>query len=272
MEKVKVSAIQFAFKPISSFEEFASNVENLINQAKGSDFVIFPEAFTMELQYFVEINKIHEYEDKYIELFKQLSEKTGQYIVAGSHTVKKNEKFYNIGHIFCPDGQILTHTKTHLMPAEVKMGFTHGTDLEIFEIDGVKFAIGICYEMEFPEVARTYALKGAEIIFTPSYTLGEHGFWRVRHSCQARALENQIYVIHSCLVGTPPIEFMAGWGRTSILSPCEPPWTPNGIISEAETNKECVITGELDLKMLRKKRKRGVATTLKDRRPEIYEI
>jgi len=41
---------------------------------------------------------------------------------------------------------------------------------------------------------------------------------------------------------------------------------------EAETNKECVISGELDLKLLRKKRKRGVATTLKDRRPEIYEI
>ena len=273
MEKIKVSAVQFAFKPISSFEEFASNVENLVNQAKGSDFVIFPEAFTMELQYFVEINEIHKFEDKYIDLFKQLSEKTGQYIVAGSHTVKRNEKLYNIGHVFYPDGQIFTHTKTHLMPAEVKMGFTHGTEFKIFEIDGVKFGIGICYEMEFPEVARTYALKGAEVIFTPSYTLGEHGFWRVRHSCQARALENQIYVIHSCLVGTPPIDFMAGWGRTSILSPCEPPWTPNGVIAEAETyNTECVVTGELDLKMLRKKRKRGVATTLKDRRPEIYEI
>ena len=94
----------------------------------------------------------------------------------------------------------------------------------------------------------------------------------MRHSCQARALENQIYVIHSCLVGTPPIEFMAGWGRASILSPCEPPWTPNGVIAEAEANKECVITGELDLKLLRKKRKRGIATTLKDRRPEIYKI
>ncbi|MHA1468905.1 MAG: hypothetical protein ACTSP6_12640 [Promethearchaeota archaeon] len=43
MEKIKVSAVQFAFKPISSFDEFASNVENLVNQAKGSDFVIFPE-------------------------------------------------------------------------------------------------------------------------------------------------------------------------------------------------------------------------------------
>lgn len=272
MEKIKVSAVQFAFKPINNFEEFASNVENLVNQAKGSDFVIFPEHFTLELQYIVEMNKIYEFESQYIDLFKQLSEKTNQYIIAGTLMVMRKNKLYNIGHVFYPDGQIFTHAKTHLMPFEVKAGFTHGRDLEIFEIDGVKFGIGICYEMEFPEVARTYALKGAEIIFTPSHTSGEHGFWRVRHSCQARALENQIYVIHSCLVGTPPIEFMAGWGRTSILSPCEPPWTPNGVIAEAEANIECVVTGELDLKLLRKKRKRGVATTLKDRRPEIYEI
>jgi predicted amidohydrolase len=272
MEKIKVSAVQFAFKPINDFEEFASNVENLVNQAKGSDFVIFPEHFTLELQYIVEMNKIYEFESQYIDLFKQLSEKTNQYIIAGTLMVMRKNKLYNIGHVFYPDGQIFTHAKTHLMPFEVKAGFTHGRDLEIFEIDGVKFGIGICYEMEFPEVARTYALKGAEIIFTPSHTSGEHGFWRVRHSCQARTLENQIYVIHSCLVGTPPIEILKGWGRSSILSPYEPPWSPNGVISEAEINKECVISGELDLKLLRKKRKRGVATTLKDRRPEIYEI
>ena len=46
MEKIKVSAVQFAFKPINNFEDFASNVNDLVNQAKGSDFVIFPEAFT----------------------------------------------------------------------------------------------------------------------------------------------------------------------------------------------------------------------------------
>ena len=101
-----------------------------------------------------------------------------------------NSKLYNIGHLFCPDGQIFKHSKTHLMPVEVKMFFTHGTNLQVFETEKVKFALDICYEMEFPEVAKTLTLKGVEIIFTPSYTLGEHGFWRVRHCCQARAIEN----------------------------------------------------------------------------------
>lgn len=273
MEKIKVSAVQFAFKPINNFEEFASNVKDLVNQAKGSDFVIFPEAFTIEFYYFDERKELHEYEDQYIHLFKQLSERTNQYIVAGSHIIKRNENLYNTGYVFCPDGQIFKHAKTHLLPDEAKhLGITPGTELEIFEIDGVKFGLGICYEMEFPEVARTYALKGAEIVFTPSLTVNEHGFWRVRHCCQARAIENQIYVVHSCLVGTSAIPVLSGWGKSSILSPCESPWTTNGVIAEAEANKECVITGELDLKLLREKRKRGAATTLKDRRPEIYEL
>jgi len=276
MTKVKISAVQYKYKELDTFDDFASNIEDLLNQAKDSDFVVFPEAFTLELQYIIpnhEINKIPGYEDQYIDLFSNLSKERNQYIIAGSHMTMRDEKLYNIGHMFCPDGKIFKHTKTHLMPAEVKMGFNHGTKLEIFETEKAKIALGICYEMEFPEVARTLTLKGAEIIFTPSYTLGEHGFWRVRHCCQARAIENQIYVVHSCLVGTPlNMDMMAGYGRASILSPCEEPWAPNGVVAEAETNKEMVITGEVDLKLLHKKRKRGIATTLKGRRPELYEL
>ncbi len=275
MTKVKVSAVQFKFKPINSFEDFASNVKDLVNQAKGSDFVVFPELFTLELQYLIPNNKVSniiQFTEEYIKLFEQLSQERNQYIIAGSHYTVVKGKTYNTGHIFCPDGQLKTHSKTHLMPIEVKSHFTHGTTLEILETEKVKIGLAICYEMEFPEVARTLTLKGAEIIFTPSYTIGEYGFWRVRHCCQARAIENQIYVVHSCLVGTPIVEMLTGWGRSSILSPCEAPWTPNGVIVEAKENEEMVITGELDLKLLERKRKRGMATTLKDRRPEIYEI
>jgi predicted amidohydrolase len=276
MAKVKVSAVQYKYKQIDNFNEFISNIVSLLDQAKDSDFVVFPESFTLELQYIIpnhEIHKIPQYTDQYIELFKNMSMEKNQYIIAGSHLTLINDKLHNVGHIFCPNGQIFTHNKTHLMPMEVKMGFTHGMTLNVLETEKAKVALGICYEMEFPEVARTLTLKGAEIIFTPSYTIGEHGFWRVRHSCQARAIENQIYVIHACLVGAPlENKMLAGWGRSSILSPCEEPWTPNGIITEAMTNEEMVITGELDLKLLHKKRERGVATTLNDRRPELYEL
>ena len=273
MTIVKVACVQYAYKPISTFKDFESNIEDLLDQAVGAKFIVFPETLTLELQYLVpnnNIGKITEFTNQYINLFKRLSKEKNQYIIAGSHLTIVNEKEYNISYLFCPDGRRFEHYKTHLFPLEASLGINPGDKLEIFEIDDVKIGIAICYEQEFPEVARILTLKGAEIIFSPSNTIGEHGFWRVRHCCQARAIENQIYVVHSCLVGTPPMAAMAGWGRSSILSPCEDPWPLNGVIAEANTNEEMVISGELDLNLLHKKRKRGAATTLKDRRPEIY--
>ncbi len=274
MTKVIVSAVQYSYKPINSFEDFASNVENLVNQAKGSEFIVFPEVFTMELHYITpnkDMNKIHEFTEQYIQLFEPLSKKNNIIIIAGSHLTLKNNKLFNRCYVFCPDGSILTHDKTHLFPIEAPF-VTPGNKFEVFETEKVKFSIATCYEMEFPEVARILTLKGAEIIFCPSYTVGEHGFWRVRHCAQARAIENQIYTVHSCMVGTPILQGMEGYGRSSILSPCEPPWPLNGIIAEAKTNEEMVITGELDIKLLHRKRKRGAALNLKFLRPELYKI
>jgi len=56
------------------------------------------------------------------------------------------------------------------------------------------FGILICYDIEFPEVARVLAEAGAEILFVPSCTDGREGFCRVRYCAQARAIENQVYV------------------------------------------------------------------------------
>lgn len=275
MDNVKVSVVQYSYKPITSFNDFENDVEKLVNRGSDSDFIVFPETFTLELQYIIpnnDISKVTQYTEKYLSLFRNLSLKKGQYIVAGSHLVIQNENEYNTGYIFCPDGEIFTHQKTHLFPLEVALGVIPGNTLEVFETQKAKIALAICYEMEFPEVCRTYSLKGAEIIFCPSNTVDEHGFWRVRHCCQASAIQNQVYIAHSCLVGSPPLKGMEGWGKSAILSPCEPPWNPNGVIVEANENEEAVITADLDLKLLKRKRKRASAPTLKDRRPEIYEL
>ncbi|MFX0059070.1 MAG: nitrilase-related carbon-nitrogen hydrolase [Candidatus Hodarchaeota archaeon] len=275
LEKVRISCVQYAYKPISSFEDFAKDIEKLMNQGKDSDFIVFPETFTLELQYLIpnyNISKLFEFTNDYIELFTNLSKDRDQYIIAGSHLLFENEKEYNTGHLFSPDGTIFTHRKTHLFPLELALGVSPGNKLEIFETEKAKVALAICYEMEFPEVCRTYTLKGAEIIFCPSNTVDKHGFWRVRHCSQASAIQNQVYIAHSCLVGNPPLKGMEGWGKSAIMSPCEPPWSPNGVIVEANENEEAVITADLDLKLLHRKRKRASAPTLKDRRPEIYEL
>ena len=86
-----------------------------------------------------------------------------------------------------------------------------------------------------------------------------------------RSLSPDLFALGDPTVGKSAIPGLDSWGKSSIISPCESPWNPNGVICEAEPNKEMVITGELNLDLLQKKRKRGVAPTLKDRRPELYK-
>jgi len=217
--------------------------------------------------------KASEFTDQYLDLFSRLARQNGQYLIAGSHLKKEGINYYNSCYLFGPDGTVFEHKKTHIFPAEGECDTAEGNTLEILELEKAKIGILICYEAEIPECARILSLKGAEIIFCPSFTSSEAGFWRVRHSCQARCIENQIYMVHCCTVGDLGILDLNGWGKSSILSPCDTPWPSNGIIAEAEPNKEMVITGEVDLDELHINREKGAATTFKDRtrRAELYK-
>jgi len=284
MKKIKVSAVQFDVSTIRDFSEFEQKVRDSMKEAKGSDFVVFPEWFTFQLvTTFPEYKKftvkdfarITAYTEQYVELFQHLAKEQGQYIVAGSHLRKEGIHIYNTCHLFGPDGTFFEHRKTHVAALERDWNTFEGNVIEVLELDKVKVGILICYEMEFPECARILALKGAEVIFCPSFPPSEAGFWRVRHCCQARCIENQIYVVNCAPVGNFEMSGFTLWNgaRSSILSPCESPWPPNGIIAEGERGKEMVVTGEIDLDELYITREKSLATTFKDRarRADLYE-
>ena len=89
MEKIQVSCVQFAYKPIDTFEDFAKNVKNLLNDTKGSQFVVFPETFTLELQYLIpnyNLTRIPEFTTQYIELFTELSRNNHQTEIGSTGT------------------------------------------------------------------------------------------------------------------------------------------------------------------------------------------
>lgn len=136
----------------------------------------------------------------------------------------------------------------------------------------VKIGLAVCYEAEIPEISRILSVNGADIIFCPSYTFTEAGFWRVRHCAHARAIENQVYFVHCPTVGEPGSPLPNGYGRASILSPCDSTWPANGIVAEAVMNEHTIITGTVDMDELYENRKSGAATTFKDRnrRKDMY--
>jgi len=283
MKEVTIAVCQFRIELVKKFEDFQKQVEQLLNQVPAhADYVLFPELLTFGLigtfdghkQFTTaDFTKLDEFTDNYKELFSVYAKERNQVIIGGSHLEKRGDQFFNIAYIFKPDGTYVEHKKTHIFPAESEWETSEGDELEVFDIGPAKIGVAICYEAEIPEISRILSLKGAEIIFCPSYTFTEAGFWRVRHCAQARAIENQVYFVHCPTVGEPGAPVQRGYGKSSIISPCDLAWNANGVVAGAELNAHTVITGTVDIDELYRNRKAGAATTFNDRtrRADLYK-
>lgn len=277
---VTLSACQYLVRPINDFSDMAKRVRGLLDQARGSDIVLFPELFTIELfttlkgwreRPISDLVEIDQFTTDFLDLFRTEARARGQFIVGGSHLMKVGNRFENVGHIFGPEGEHFTHSKTHIFPAESAWHTAEGERMQAVQLPFAKVGFNICYEAEIPECSATLAEQGAEIILCPSATFTEQGFWRVRHSAQARCIENQVYMVHCCLGGEPGGPLPNGYARSSILGPCDLAWSnAAGIVAEAQTNIEMCITATVDLDLLYENRKSGAATTFKDRRRQAH--
>ena len=76
--------------------------------------------------------------------------------------------------------------------------------LNVFDIPGARVGILICYDSEFPLLARQLTEAGASILLVPSCTDTDAGYHRVRLSCRARALEQQCFVLQAHTAGSAP--------------------------------------------------------------------
>lgn len=280
--KIRVSAVQYHLHTIHSFDEFAAQVEHYVRTAMEfeTEFVLFPEFMTTQLLSIgdssgkaLTINDLPDFTDRYVELFSRLAAETGMHLIGGTHVVRKEGKLYNVCHMFYPDGRIAEQAKLHITPTEVhEWELKKGEDFKVFDTDKARVALITCYDMEFPEIVRIAKARGADVVFCPSCTDDRHGFYRVRYSCHARTIENQIYVVNAGTVGSlPTVDFMrANFGQAAILSPNDIPFPPGGVLAEGEIGQDMIITADLDLELLYKVREKGSVTTWRDRRTDLY--
>lgn len=279
---VKIANVQFKFEKYDSFNDFEKQILEIFeNVPKDSDYVLFPELMTIGLlTTFDSYNnftskdnyRLHVYLEDYIKMFNSISTIRNQVIIAGSTVEKDGDTYYNTAYIFDGKGNYFKHRKTHIFPAEADWKAHEGDVLEVFDVGPAKIAVATCYEIEIPEIPTIYSRKGAEIIFCPSYTFTEHGFWRVRHCAESRAIENQVYVVHSPIIGNIEGPVEPGFGKCSIISPCEPPWVADGIVVESKLDTKDVLVTTLNIDTLYDRRENGVATTYNDRlrRNDLY--
>src|SRR5690606_32435439 len=105
---------------------------------------------------------------------------------------------------------------------------------------------------------------GAKLIFVPSCTEDRAGFLRVRRCCQARAIENQIYVVMTSTVGALPVsDLHTHYGQAGIFTPSENGLPEDGIAAEGKLCEPDIIAAALDLAMLDHARANGTVKPLR---------
>lgn len=196
-------------------------------------------------------------------------------VIGGSQFVVEHDKLYNASYLFRRDGSIGRQDKIHITPAELKWwGITPGDRVEVLDTDCGAIAIQICYDIEFPELTRIAAKKGAQLIFVPSNTDTPHGYYRIRHCAQARCIENHLYVAVSGCTGNLPFVENADihFAQSGIFTPADFEFTQNGIAAECNPNVETVIIHDLDFQLLNRHRETGTVQNWNDRRTDIYRV
>lgn len=284
--KVRVACVQYQMRRVQSFKEFGEQVEYFVEAAARyrADFVLFPELFAVQLlsQSALQrlpsldaIQRLAAMEHEYFELLAGLARDYGLAVVAGSYPLAREGRIYNTAPLFFPDGHFELQPKLHITPAEREdWGITGGDALRVFATHQAKVGILVCYDAEFPEAARYLADQGAEIIFVPYCTDSRAAHLRVRLCCQARAIENQLYVVTAGVIGNlPSVQAIdVNYGRAAVFTPSDFEFARDGVQAQADSNVEMLLVSDLDINDLYRSRAAGSITPRFDRRTDLFEF
>ena len=277
---IRVAAAQYPIDEITSFTAFEEKLSRWVQQAvtHGAQLLVFPEYGGMELARIagrqisldlhgsIEALQFHigHYEAAYAELAKSC----GVFILAGSAPIRLTDgRFVNRAQFFSPKGQSGFQQK-HIMTRfeGEEWGISPSAGLCVFDTGIAKIGIAICYDSEFPLIARSLAESGAEILIVPSCTESLAGYYRVRHACAARALENQIYVIQSPTVGEAPwsVAVNVNVGAAGFFAPPDRRFPADGVLALGVLNQAQWVYATLDLDLLAEVRNDGDVLNARD--------
>ncbi|WP_071393175.1 carbon-nitrogen family hydrolase [Bacillus tuaregi] len=193
-------------------------------------------------------------------LFSNLAKEYRVNIVGGSVSTKRQGKFYNTMYIADRDGQIISeYDKAHLFKLmDEHVYLDAGQTMNTFELDGTTCGGVICYDLRFPEWIRAHVLNGANIMFIPAeWPTPRIDHWQLL--LQARAIENQCYVVAVNRVGSDPNN--AFNGHSMVIAP----W---GEILIGGHTEEAIYYAEIDLQEVEKVRR--TIPIFQDRRTDLY--
>lgn len=244
MSDLRVSLVQTSLhweNPAANLKMLDEKLETLKGKA---DLVILPEMFTTGFSMNVE-NIAETMEGTAIQWMTEKS-KHLETVLTGSIIIKENGNFYNRLIWMRPDGSFSQYDKRHLFTlAKEHLTFTAGKEKLIVELKGWKICPLICYDLRFPVFSRNVENYDL-LIYTANFPAKRRNAWRIL--LQARAIENQSYVLGVNLVGEDGNQFRYS-GDSVVIN-------PYGEILREETDKEIIISTVLTKDSIIKIRKK----------------
>jgi len=284
---LNIAAAQYDIGYFQSWRDYRQKMLRWLEEAVGENaqLLLFPEYASMELASLFnreihaslsrQVAAMQTLLDDYLQFYQDNAAKHGIHIVAGSFPVETGSgRYRNRAYLFSPDGQLGFQEKILLTRFEKEQWLIEkGEQLKVFDTALGRIAINICYDSEFPLLARKQVEAGADLLLVPSCTDTLRGYYRVRTGCQARALENQCYVIQSVTVGSaawsPAVD--SNTGAAAVYTPVDNGFPENGILQIGEMDRKQWLYADIDLQKVANVRTQGQVLNYRDW-PDQYRI
>ena len=221
------------------------HIEASLEANKNVDIVALPETFYQSLTNKVEGEELGEEPNSlYEEFFKNLAKEFNINIIAGSYLVKEGDKSKNMSLVINRQGEIVgEYSKIHLFDSfgmKESDYMEYGDHIGVFELDCAKVGVIICYDIRFPELSRTLALKGIDILFIPAaFYLPRLDQWELLVKSTAIHCVSHVCAINQ--FGKTNEPWVGFFGRSMLVD-------PYGCIVAGASDKETYFFGEADLK------------------------
>lgn len=281
---VRIGIVQWQMRATASLEDFFQQIEFFVDTVSGykADCVLFPEFFnapmmalTNESAASAAIRGMAAFTEPIKTRMMELAVSYNINVIAGSMPVYEEGMLYNVSYLCRRDGTVDEQYKLHVTPDEASYwGMRGGDKVKCFDTDFGKIGILVCYDVEFPELARILSDEGMKILFVPFWTDTKNAYQRVRICAQARAIENECYVAITGSVGNlPRVENMdIQYSQSAVFSPSDFAFPHDAIVAEATPNTEMTLIADLDLDLLKDLNTSGAVRNLRDRRKDLYSV
>mgnify|MGYP002713055562 CR=1 FL=1 len=276
---MKIAAACYPIDWIGTFDGYAGKLARWVGEAvgAGADLLVFPEYGAMELAATAGRGVAGDLEASLVavsdlmprawDLHAELAARHGVHILAASGPVFEGARPVNRAMFFAPTGARQAHDKQIMTRWERDpMNAVPGAAPVVMDTALGRIGVLICYDAEFPLLARGLIEAGAEILLVPSATEAEEGFNRVRIGAMARALEGQCVAAHAPTQGAAPWSPILdeNSGAAGIYGPPDRGFPPTGVLAQGAMNVPGWTYAEVSREAIARVRGDGNVLTMAD--------